>query len=317
MTAPGIILVHADEYAGWVFDSGHPTQGRRCTLAREMLLAAAHTAQVKVKEKQADFLPTREQLALVHTSDHIERVLDQGISNEWSGSRLDLGALAHRMAGGTFIAAEALTAGQALTAVNFAGAKHHAMADHSSGFCVFNDFAMVAKHLLATSDTIQRIAIMDIDAHHGDGTEALLRAESSVLTFSVHDSTAFPWTGHDDDPETATYNRALDGGSGDAELLQAVQDFIAVARAFEPDMVFIAIGADGHATDPLASLAYTVDGMRAATTNIRAAFPNTPLLLGGAGGYQPDTITPQAWSQMALGAALIPKGGLHGRARAN
>ena len=62
MTAPGIVLVHADEYAGWVFDSGHPTQGRRCTLAREMLLAAAHTAQVEVKEKQADFLPTREQL---------------------------------------------------------------------------------------------------------------------------------------------------------------------------------------------------------------------------------------------------------------
>ena len=70
-------------------------------------------------------------------------------------------------------------------------------------------------------------------------------------------------------------------------------------------MVFIAIGAAGHATDPLASLNYTVDGMREATTNIRAAFPNTPFLLGGAGGYQPDTITPQAWSQMALGAGLV------------
>ena len=76
MTAPGIVLVHADEYAGWVFDSGHPTQGRRCTLAREMLLAAASTAQVEVKEKEADFLPPREQLALVHTSDHIETVLE-------------------------------------------------------------------------------------------------------------------------------------------------------------------------------------------------------------------------------------------------
>ena len=85
---------------------------------------------------------------------------------------------------------------------------------------------MVAKHLLTTSDTVERIAIMDIDAHHGDGTEALLGPKSSALTFSVHDSTAFPWTGHDDDPETATYNRALDGGSGDAELLQAVQDFM-------------------------------------------------------------------------------------------
>ena len=68
-------------------------------------------------------------------------------------------------------------------------------------------------------------------------------------------------------------------------------------------MVFIAIGADGHITDPLASLTYTVDGMSEATTRIRAAFPNTPILLGGAGGYQPDTVTPQAWAQMALGAS--------------
>ena len=304
MTSRGIVLVHSNEYAGWVFDSSHPTQGRRFMLAREMLLTAADTAQVKVMEKKADFFPSRGRLILVHTSEYIDRVLNEGLSDEWSGARTDLGALAHRMAGGTFIAAEALMAGEALTAVNFAGAKHHAMSDHSSGFCVFNDFAMVAKYVIHANNAVQRIAIMDIDAHHGDGTETLLSQESAVLTFSVHDSTAFPWTGHEDDPENSIHNRALPGGSGDVELLQSVTDFVEVAQAFAPDMVFIAIGADGHVTDPLASLTYTVDGMSEATTRIRAAFPNTPILLGGAGGYQPDNVTPKAWAQMALGASL-------------
>lgn len=298
-----VVLVHSDVYADWIFDAHHPTQGRRFILAREMLLKDAEEAGVVVKELPSDFLPDRELLHLVHTPDYIDQVLIQGTCNEWAGSRTDLGALAQRMAGGSFVAVQALLEGRALTAVNFAGAKHHALADHSSGFCVFNDHALVAKHVLQGNEAVSRIAIVDFDAHHGDGTEELLRDETNVITFSVHDSTIFPWTGHSESPEQGVFNRPLAPGSGDRELLGSIDDFTAIAAAFEPDLVLVAMGADGHITDPLSTLTYSVDGMCEAAAQLRQAFPDVPFLLGGAGGYQPDSTTPHAWAAMTLACA--------------
>mgnify|MGYP005991015371 FL=1 len=304
MTSPDIVLVHSDEYANWVFDSHHPTQGRRFVLAREMLFEQAAELGLQVEERDSDYLPERDVLHLAHTPEYVEQVLTDGLSNEWAGARTDLGALANRMAGGSFLAAQALIEGNALTAVNFAGAKHHAMAGHSSGFCVFNDHALVAKYLLKSSDDVHRIAIIDFDAHHGDGTEVLLCDEPRALTFSIHDSTIFPGTGHDDDPEKGIFNRPLASGSGDGELLAGIADFNRAAREFNPDLIFVAMGADGHITDPLSTLTYSIEGMTAAITELRAAFPHTPFLLGGAGGYQPDSITPQVWAAMATAASL-------------
>lgn len=163
------------------------------------------------------------------------------------------------------LAAEALLQGRALTAVNFAGAKHHAMRDHSSGFCVANDLAITARHVLrsqrmvycSATKSMRReglIAILDIDAHHGDGTEALSPDSQLIFTFSVHDATIFPGTGRDDDPAVHAFNRPLPSGSGDEALEDAVADFVLLADRFGPDMIFIAMGADSHATDPLSSL---------------------------------------------------------------
>jgi acetoin utilization protein AcuC len=304
MTADArLVLVHSNEFANWVFDAHHPTQGRRFTKARDLLLQMAPEAGIEVEEIEADYFPTRVQLERVHTTHYVDDVLIHGRSGEWEGQRRDLGQLAHRMAGGTFLAAEALLEGKATTAVNFAGAKHHAMANQSSGFCVFADFAMVAKHLLATEPRIQRIAILDIDAHHGDGTEILLRDEPRVLTFSVHDSTIFPGTGHTDDEFHQAFNEPLPAFSGDHELARGVERFIELAAAQKPDMIFIAIGADGHEADPLSTLQYSIPGMEEATSKVRQAFRETPLLLGGSGGYQPDDVTPRAWAAMASLAA--------------
>ena len=303
MKTADIVLVHSDEYAGWVFDSHHPTQGRRFMLARQMLLEQAATQGLVIEERESNLLPERDLLHLVHTPKYVDEVLSRGMSNEWAGSRTDLSSLALRMAGGSFIAVEALLDGTALTAVNFAGAKHHAMADHSSGFCVFNDHALVARYLLKDNSDVHRIAIIDFDAHHGDGTEELLRNEPNALTFSIHDSTIFPWTGDREDPSRLTFNRPLESQSGDRELLAGIEDFIHITTNFKPDLVFVAMGADGHFSDPLSTLTYSIDGMVAAITEIRSAFPDTPMLLGGAGGYQPDSITPQAWAMMAAACA--------------
>lgn len=299
MTA--VVLVHHDDYADWVFDSHHPTQGRRFTRARELLLASADQACFEVIEIDSDLLPDRVVLETVHDPAYVDEVIVDSRCGEWSGERPDLARLAHRMVGGTLLAAQALVEGRALTAVHFPGAKHHAMRAHSSGFCVFADFAIAARHLLGDPRSgVDRIAILDIDAHHGDGTEALLLDERGALTFSIHDRTIFPGTGHADAPEKRAYNQPLAADAGDVELAQGVERFIDLAREFDPDMVFIAMGADGHGEDPLSSLRYSLPGMEAAVSRVRVAFPDMPILLGGAGGYLPDTATPEAWARMAL-----------------
>lgn len=299
--ADSIVLVHSDEYANWVFDAQHPTQGRRFMMARERLLELAPEAGVTVREIESDLLPGPATLELVHGPGYVHSVIVDGRSNEWSGPRPALGALASRMAGGTLLALEELLAGRTRTAVNFAGAKHHAQRDRSSGFCVFADFALAAKVAVAAG---RRVAILDIDAHHGDGTESLLSPEDSVLTFSVHDRTIFPGTGREDDPAHHAYNQPLAAGSGDVELRTAAERFIGLAKNFGADLVLIAMGADGHRTDPLSTLQYSVEGMDATVRAVRLALPDLPFLLGGAGGYQPDDVTPAVWARMALAATV-------------
>ena len=308
-----IVLVHSHEYAKWVFSETHPTQGRRFDIVARRLEELANEQGVNLTKVESEYLPSVELLKLAHAAEYIDQVLELGVCDEWVGERPDLGELAQRMVGGTILAVNALLRGESLIAVNFAGAKHHAKRDHSSGFCVFADFAIAARYALDTDRQIlanrgipvQRIAILDIDAHHGDGTEELLAHRESVLTFSIHDSSIFPGTGDHDEPDWQTYNRALPAGSGDAQLHGAVQDFVGIAKSFEPDLIFIAIGADGLDGDPLSSLKYTIAGMESAIGHVRAAFPNTPMLFGGAGGYQPDDETPEAWARMVMAAATM------------
>jgi len=303
MTA--VVLVQHDDYADWVFDSHHPTQGRRFTRARELLLASANQAGIEVIEIDSDLLPDRVVLETVHDPAYVDEVIVHSRCGEWSGERPDLARIAQRMVGGTLLAAQALVEGRALTAVHFPGAKHHAMRERSSGFCVFADFVIAARRLLNDPDSgVDRLAILDIDAHHGDGTEVLLLDEPRALTFSIHDRTIFPGTGHADAPEQRAYNEPLAPGSGDAELAAGVGRFVELARDFAPDMIFVAMGADGHDEDPLSSLRYSIAGMESAVDQVRLAFPEMSILLGGAGGYLPDTVTPESWARMAVVVAM-------------
>ena len=304
MTKP-IYLVHTDEYKNWIFDPTHPTQGRRFSNARDLLTAAAQEKGLDLVE----VLPrpaTEAELLRVHTSDYIDEVLNQHLSSEWDGERADLANLARLFVGGTLIALDALLTNKSKLAIHFPGAKHHAQADHSSGFCIFNDFAIAAD--IATKDYGLRVAILDIDAHHGDGVENLTKGNQNVITFSIHQGGIFPGTGYASEAGDF-YNIPLEAGAGDEELLEAIDQFISVLGArdriwnWQPDLLFITCGADGHNEDPLTGLNYSVAGYVAAAKKVRERFPELPILLGGAGGYLPDTRTPEVWSKVAISLA--------------
>ena len=271
-TDGALTVVHSDDYAGWVFDASHPTQGRRFMNARDLVLAHAAESGVRVTQLESDLLPAFSTMQLAHTAEYVESVVLGGECDEWDGSRPDLGRLALQMAGGTILALDSLLSGETMTAVHFAGAKHHAMRDRSSGFCVFADFAIAAKLAMSRTRVMQtprgtfrvpmRVAILDID------------------------------------------NTPLEPGSGDEQLADAAAYFVGLCERFNPDLIMIAAGADGLDGDPLSTLTYTVEGLEYAVRYVRRGFRDLPMLIGGAGGYRPDDLTPRAWARMAVAAAL-------------
>lgn len=284
-TTTNPVIVHVDSYNNWNLTV---TKGRR-------FINGLNQLQTHFGDKltvSAPRLASPEELILVHELNYVEKVTQEYVSEEWAGQNEELALLAQTFAGGTLVALDALLVGETLTAIHLPGAKHHAQANHSSGFCVFADFALAAK--VAVSKGL-KVAILDVDAHHGDGTENLCADDPNIMTFSVHQLGIFPGTGILESPEKLVFNEGLAAGDGDAELLAAVERFNELAIDFAPDLIFVAAGADGHREDPLSRLNYETEGMFAAMSKVRESFPSLPILMGGAGGYEPDNYTPLMW----------------------
>lgn len=211
------------------------------------------------------------------------------------------------IAGGSIDAARAIARGEVDRAVNFCGGLHHAMPDHASGFCIYNDAALAITALL--HEGVQRVAYVDVDAHHGDGVQAAFYDDPRVLTVSLHESplTLFPGTGWATEigvgPAAGTaVNVALPAGTADAEWLRAYHAVVpGVVRAFRPDILVTQQGADAHREDPLADLMLTVDGQRTTYLALRdlarEATGGRWLALGG-GGYSPVRVVPRAWTHL-------------------
>jgi len=140
---------------------------------------------------------------------------------------------------------------------------HHAMANRASGMCVYNDAAVAIRHLLDAG--AERIAYVDVDAHHGDGVQWIFYEDPRVLTCSVHESGRylFPGSGGIDergvgDGEGSALNIPLPPFAGDGPYLRAVEEVIAPAvRRFRPDVVVSMMGVDPHHADPMAHLQVT------------------------------------------------------------
>ena len=211
------------------------------------------------------------------------------------------------VAGGSLCAADAILTGRTLRAANIAGGLHHAMQDRASGFCIYNDCALAIRRLL--DGGVSRVAYVDIDVHHGDGVQEAFIHDLRVLTISLHQdpATLFPGTGNSGDvgapgAEGSAVNVPLPPGTDDAGWLRAFHAVVPeLLRAFQPEVLVTQHGADTHIEDPLANLALTVDGQRAAHRALGGLAEDTAggrwLALGG-GGYSLFRVVPRSWAHL-------------------
>jgi acetoin utilization protein AcuC len=209
--------------------------------------------------------------------------------------------------GATVDAAMAVRSGAAQHAVNLAGGLHHAMPARASGFCIYNDAAVAIASLLA--DGVQKVAYVDLDAHHGDGVEAAFYRDPRVLTISLHESgyTAFPGTGFASESghgaaEGTSVNVALPPGTGDAGWLRAFHAVVPpLVRAFEPQILITQLGCDTHRLDPLAQLELSVDAHRhsyAALHQLAHEVTGGRWIAVGGGGYEIVQVVPRSWTHL-------------------
>jgi acetoin utilization deacetylase AcuC-like enzyme len=210
-----------------------------------------------------EMLPARpasdDQLKLVHHHEYVSKVIGGGLSEKeqrrigfpWSP---ELVVRSRFSVGGTICACRAAL--QDRCAVNLAGGTHHAYPDHGEGYCVFNDVAVAAR-VLQSERRVERVVILDLDVHQGNGSAAVFAGDPTVFTLSVHGAKNFPFH-----KEPSDLDIALPDGSGDSEFLAAVQSGVSSAlQQAQADLAIYIAGADPYVNDRLGRLAISKQGL--------------------------------------------------------
>jgi acetoin utilization protein AcuC len=315
-----VLVVWDDSLTHYDFGRAHPLSPVRLDLtirlARELgVLDGDHVELVSPGIADDDLLTT------VHTPEFIAAVrrADDDPTHGLGTSDNPCFAAMHeasaRVATGSVDAALGVWHGRVTHAVNIAGGLHHAMPDHASGFCVYNDPALAIRALLDAG--ANRVAYVDVDVHHGDGVQAIFYEDPRVLTISLHESPRmlFPGTGFPEEiggpgAEGTAVNLALPPGTTDSGWLRAFHAVVpALVRSWQPQILVTQDGCDTHVEDPLAHLALTVDGQRASYAALHSLAHEVcdgRWVATGGGGYAIVDVVPRAWTHLLAEAAGTP-----------
>ena len=272
---------------------GHPESPLRLQTVLAALDADRFAALDRIEAPRA----TREQLARVHDEKLIDLLFDNAPSEGYvrvdadTTMSPDSMEAALRAAGAVCAAVDAIVDGdatRAFCAVRPPG--HHATHDAAMGFCLFNNVAVGAAHAMARG--IERVAIVDFDVHHGNGTQDIFWRTPNVLYASTHQSPLYPGTGARNETGAGNIvNAPLPPGAGRAEFRAAFEQIILPAlRDAKPQLVMISAGFDAHRLDPLADLNLEADDYAWATSelvDIAQKFASGRVISSLEGGYSP------------------------------
>ena len=254
-------LIHHPIYEKHDTGFGHPE-----TPARYRVVIDAIKNDEKLLQKLVEITPEKAQQGIVqaaHAKEHFRRVENafaDGVDRLDADTVISFDA-AMFAAGGAVTAVDAVMQGEARNA--FVAARppgHHATAERAMGFCIFNNVAVAARYAQNRYKEIDRVAIIDWDVHHGNGTQGIFYSDSSVFFFSMHQYPWYPGTGSRGETGQgkglgSTLNTPLKAFTSADEQKRVFESAIEdIASKVKPDLIFISAGFDAHLTDPLGQL---------------------------------------------------------------
>lgn len=302
-----LFLVYGEELLKYDFGPQHPLTSARLALFWRILKGSGMLERESIFLTEPE-MAIEEDVLFFHSKDYVDFVkkasergyglLDYGDTPAFKG----VYEAAGYVAGSTLKVLDAIASNSAEHAFNPMGGLHHARRDSAGGFCVFNDPGIaVAK---ALEKGIGKILYVDIDAHHGDGVLYGFYEDPRVFIVDVHEDGRFlyPGTGFRyeegaGEAKGTKVNIPLLPGSGDEELLSALEGARSFMEHSEAELILLQCGADGLETDPLTHLKYSLDGHRRAIELIHGVAHDIcggKLLALGGGGYDEEA-TARAW----------------------
>ena len=238
----------------------HPERPERLTAIEDQLIASGVGQHLTRFEAP---LVTDEQLARVHPTDYVRAIRDAAPRSGTVHLDPDTAMNPHtlqaalRAAGAAVLAVDLVLqgkAGSAFCAVRPPG--HHACRARPMGFCIFNNVAVAARHALEAHG-LERVAVIDFDVHHGNGTEDIFEGDEQVLMASIFQHPFYPYSGTDN-PASNMVNVPLAAGAGSKEFREAVRaEWIPALNDFAPQLIVFSAGFDAHAEDDMAMLRFT------------------------------------------------------------
>jgi acetoin utilization protein AcuC len=292
------VLLYHDLYNGRGFSPIQESWKRY----RQILELARSLGMLERIPLLATPLATEEELQLAHPLHYIHWVREQERAGTgffdrstpiWPG----LYDRARATVGASVLGARLIGAGATQSAINLSGGLHHAHAERASGFCLFND-VVIAVRVLQREFGLERIAIVDIDGHHGDGTQTLLYREPILyVSLHRHDGRFYPGTGSQEERGEGhglgyTVNVPLPRNCGDEAYLRAMHEIVEPAVcAYRPQCILLQYGVDGHFADAMVRLGLTTHAYAHCARLIRHLADRLcggRLLIVGGGGYRPQ-----------------------------
>ena len=269
-----MILVTSDRFVAHVPPRGHPERPERAEVMALVAEEYRSRGGVVVEAEPADNVP----LTLVHSTEYVELLAST------RGGRFQLDPDTHtspesetvaRLAVGATVTAVDLVLdreGRACAFVRPPG--HHAERARAMGFCLFNNVAVAAAHALERG--LSRVAVVDYDVHHGNGTQWMFYDDPRVLYISTHQYPFYPGTGAATDVGTGaglgfTVNIPIEAGAGDADFEVLYRQIVVpVITSFQPELLLISAGFDAHQRDPLGGMSVSTAGYADITTHLQA-----------------------------------------------